>query len=149
MFDRKSDGGGDQSMFPRDNDMQYIPEFTIVDMRIMTSNNDVEPGYGCKLQKISLHHTTLYSYMGHDSLHLLPETFASAGEVAVQRAEASPFIRQQIEGKNVAFYSRVPAKAFVSSMPVAESYYRMVGPNGSELFPGVPCVDIAKVDLLR
>ena len=67
----------------------------------------------------------------------------------VQRAEANPFIRQQMEGKNVAFYGRVPAKAFVSSVPVAESYYRMVGPNGSELFPGVPCVDIAKVDLLR
>jgi hypothetical protein len=129
--------------------MQFIPEFTVVDMRIMTSHNDVEPGYGCKLQKISLHHTTLYSYMGPDSLHLLPETFASAGELGLQRAEASPFIRQQIEGKNVAFFSKVPAKAFVSSVPVTEGFYRMVGVNGCELFPGVPCVDIAKADLLR
>ena len=148
MFERK-DGPTDQSIFPKDNDMQFIPEFTVVDMRLMTSHNDTEPGYGCKLQKISLHHTSLYSYMGADSLYLLPETFHSAGELAVQRAEESPFIRQQMEGKNVAFYAKAPAKAFVSSVPVTEGYYRMVGPNGSELFPGVPCVDIAKADLLR
>ena len=148
-FMYKADNGDNQAVFPRDNDMQFIPEFTVVDMRIMTSNNDVEGGYGCKLQRISLHHTTLYSYMGVEALSLLPETFQGAADLAVERAEASPFIRQQLEGKNVAFFARVPAKAFVSSVAVAEGFYRMVGPNGSELFPGVPCVDIAKAELMK
>ena len=149
MFGKKNDSGGDQSIFPQDNDMQFIPEFTVVDMRVMTSHNDTESGYGCKLQKISLHYTTLYSYMGRDSLSLLPDTFQSAADLAVQRAAENGFIHQQMEGKNVAFFARAPAKAFVSSVAVTEGYYRMVGPNGSELFPGVPCVDIAKGDLLR
>lgn len=148
-FMYKTDNGDNQAVFPRDNDMQFIPEFTVIDMRIMTSNNDVEGGYGCKLQKISLHHTTLYSYMGPESLSLMPETFLSAGQLALQRAEANPFIRQQLEGKNVAFYAKVPPKAFVSSVPITDGFYRMVGANGSELFPGVPCVDIAKADLLK
>ena len=147
MFDKKNDNGSDQSMFPRD--IEFIPEFTVVDMRIMTSHNDTEAGYGCKLQRLSLHHTSLYSYMGSDGLHLLPATFSSASDLAVQRAGESAFIRQQLEARNVAFFAYAPAKAFISSVPVTEEFYRMVGPNGSELFPGVPCVDIAKVDLLR
>jgi len=130
-------------------DVSFIPEFTIVDVRIMTSNNDSEGGYGCKLQRISLHHTSLYSYIGPESLYLLPESFKSAGDLAVQRAVENPFIQKLMEGQNVAFYAHAPAKAFISSVPVTEGYYRMVGPNGSELFPGVPCVDIAKADLLR
>ena len=41
MFDsKKSDNGADQYIFPRD--MQFIPEFTVVDMHIMTSHNDTE-----------------------------------------------------------------------------------------------------------
>jgi hypothetical protein len=149
MFDKKNPDGTEQSIFPRDNDMQFIPEFTIVDMRIMTSHNDTDMGYGCKLQKLSIHHTSLYSYMGSDSLHLLPETFLSASDLAVQRASENPFIRQQMEARNVAFFAYVPAKAFISSVPITEEFFRMVGPNGGELFPGVPCVDIAKVDLLK
>ena len=146
MFDKK-DNGSDQSLFPRDCD--FIPEFTLVNLQIMTSNNDTDAGYGIKLQKISLHFTSLYSCMGADSLSLLPETFQSASDLAVERAMENPFIQRQMEGKNVAFYARAPAKAFISSVPVTEGYYRMVGPNGSELFPGVPCVDIAKADLLK
>ena len=145
----KNEGGTDQPIFPREDDMQFIPEFTVVDMRIMTSNNDTDGGYGCKLQRISLHHTTLYSYMGPDALQLLPDTFNVAGELAVKRASENLFIHNQMEGKNVAFYCRAPAKAFISSVPISEGYYRLVGPNGSELFPGVPCVDIAKADLVK
>jgi hypothetical protein len=142
MFDKKDNG--DQSIFPRD--IEFIPEFTMVNLQIMTSNNDTDPGYGIKLQRISLHNTSLYSA---DSLALLPETFQSASDLAVERATDNPFIQRQMEGKNVAFYARAPAKAFISSVPITEGYYRMVGPNGSELFPGVPCVDIAKADLLK
>jgi hypothetical protein len=145
MFDKK-DNGSDQSLFPS---CDFIPEFTIVNLQVMTSNNDTEPGYGIKLQKISLHYTSLYSCLGADSLYLLPETFQSASDLAVERAVNNPFIQRQMEGKNVAFYARAPAKAFISSVPVTEGYYRMVGPNGSELFPGVPCVDIAKADLVK
>lgn len=146
MFEKKNDSG-EQSIFPRD--LPVIPEFTIVDVRVMTSNNDSEGGYGCKLQRISLHHTSLYSYMGPESLHLLPESYRSAGDLAVTRAADNLFIHKLMEGQNVAFYAHAPAKAFISSVPVTEGYYRMVGPNGSELFPGVPCVDIAKADLIK
>lgn len=44
---------------------------------------------------------------------------------------------------------RVPDNSFISTVPVAEGYYRIVGPSGGELFPGVPCVDIAVEDLFR
>ncbi len=44
---------------------------------------------------------------------------------------------------------QVPANSFVSSMPVVDGFYRIVGPNGGELFPGVSCVDIAQDDLFR
>lgn len=148
MFDsKKSDSGPDQYIFPRD--MQFIPEFTVVDMHIMTSNNDTEGGYGCKLKKIALHPTTLYSYMGPESLQLLPGTFAQATELALERAQANLFVHNQFEAKNVAFFRRVPDNSFISTVPVAEGYYRIVGPNGAELFPGVPCVDIAVEDLFR
>ena len=149
MYIAKESKGGEQYLFPRDNDMQFIPEFTVVDMRIMTGSTESSDGYGLKLQKISLHHTSLYSYMGSDSLLLLPDTLANSSELAVQRASENPFIQLQLEGKNVAFYAKAPAGAFISASPVAEGYYRMVGPNGSELFPGVPSVDIALADLLK
>ena len=71
MFDaKKSDNGMEQNIFPKE--LGIIPEFTVVDMHLMTSHNDTEGGYGCKLKKIELHHTSLYSYMGPESLHLLP-----------------------------------------------------------------------------
>lgn len=148
MFDsKKSDSGVDQYIFPRD--MQFIPEFTVVDMHIMTSNNDTEGGYGCKLKRIAPHPTTLYSYMGAESLRLLPDTFERATELALERAQENLFVHNQFEAKNVAFFRRVPDNSFISSMPVTEGYYRIVGPNGAELFPGVPCVDIAQEDLFR
>ena len=148
MFDnKKSDNGADQYLFPRD--ISFIPEFTIVDMHVMTSHNDTEGGYGCKLKKIALHHTSLYSYMGFDGLQLLPDTYVKASEIAVEKAKENLFIHNQLEGKNVAFYGRVPENSFISSIPVTEGYYRIVGPNGGELFPGVPCVDIAQEDLFR
>lgn len=148
MFDnKKSENGTDQFIFPRD--MNFIPEFTVVDMHLMTSNNETDNGYGCKLKKIDLHPTTLYSYLGPESLHLLPSSFSRAGELAVERAKNNLFIHNQLESKNVVFFGSVPANSFVSSTPVSEGFYRIVGPSGGELFPGVPCVDIAKEDLIR
>ena len=44
---------------------------------------------------------------------------------------------------------QVPENSFISSVPIVDGYYRIVGPNGAELFPGVPCVDIAQEDLFR
>ena len=149
MFDAKESKSQDQFLFPRDNDMQFIPEFTVIDMRIMSSNNESEGGYGCKLQKITLHQSSLYSYLSPESLLLLPESITASSDLAVQRAQESPFIHLQLEGKNVSFFSQVPSHSFISASPVAEGYYRMVGPNGSELLPGVPCVDVALSDLLR
>ena len=106
MFDsRKSDNGTDQYIFPRD--MQFIPEFTVVDMHLMTSHSDTEGGYGCKLKRIMLHQTSLYSYLGSDSLHLLPSTFDKATELAVERARDNLFIHNQFESKNVAFFGKV------------------------------------------
>lgn len=143
----KSDSGEDKSIFPRDT--PFIPEFSVVDMHLMTSHNDTEGGYGCKLKRIELHHTSLYSYMGAENLQLLPGTYERAVELTVERAKNNLFIHNQFEAKDVAFYGKVPDNSFISSVPVAEGYYRVVGPNGAELFPGVPCVDIAQEDLFR
>jgi hypothetical protein len=148
MFDsKKSDNGIDQYIFPRD--MPFIPEFSVVDMHLMTSHNDTEGGYGCKLKKITMHQTSLYSYLGPESLHLLPDSFDKATQLAVERGQENPFIHNQFESKNVAFFGKVPENSFISSVPVVEGFYRIVGPNGGELFPGVPCVDIAQEDLFR
>lgn len=43
----------------------------------------------------------------------------------------------------------MPENSFISSIPIVDGFYRIVGPNGGELFPGVPCVDIAQDDLFR
>jgi hypothetical protein len=148
MFDcKKSESWQEQYIFPTD--MQFIPEFSVVDMHLMSSNNEMESGYGCKLKKIVMHTTSLYSYLGPESLHLLPDSFDKAAELAVERAMKNLFIHNQLESKNVAFFGSAPENSFVSSVPVVEGFYRMVGPNGGELFPGVPCVDIAKADLIR
>ena len=149
MFEVKESKGQEQSVFPRDNDMQFIPEFTVIDLRIMTSHNAVEGGYGCKLQQITLHPTSLYSYVGPESLPLIPGSLQSSLELADQRVKESSFIGSQLELKNVAFFSQIPAGAFVSSTPVYEGTYRMVGKDSGELLPGVPCVDIAEEDLFR
>lgn len=149
MYDAKESKTGDQYLFPRDNDMQFIPEFTVIDMRFMVGNNESESGYGLKLQRITLHPTTLYSYLGPDSLNLLPESIGSAADLAVTRAADSRFVHLQLEGKNVSFCSKVPANAFIASDPVAEGYYRMVGQGGGELLPGVACVDISLSDMLK
>ena len=69
--------------------------------------------------------------------------------MALDRAKENLFIHNQFESKNVAFFGKVPENSFISSVPVVDGYYRIVGPNGGELFPGVPCVDIAKDDLIR
>jgi len=149
MFEMKENKGQEQCVFPRDNDMQFIPEFTVIDLRIMTSHNSVEGGYGCKLQQITLHPTTLYSYIGADSLGLIPPTLESSLELADQRVKESAFIGSQLELKNVAFYCQIPANSFISASPVYEGTYRIVGKDGSELLPGVACVDIAEADLFR
>ncbi len=49
----------------------------------------------------------------------------------------------------MAFYAKVPVNSFISSVPVVEGFYRIVGSNGGELFPGVPCVDVSKEDLFK
>lgn len=144
---RKTDNGSEQHLFPRD--ISFIPEFTVVDMHLMTSHNETDGGYGCKLKKIALHPTSLYSYLASDGLKLLPVTYQDALDLAVKRGEENRFIHNQFESKNVAFFARVPTGSFVSSVPVVEGYYRIVGPNGSELFPGVPCVDVFQDDLFR
>jgi hypothetical protein len=82
MFEVKDSKGQESSVFPRDNDIQFIPEFTMIDLRIMTSHNAVEGGYGCKLQQITLHPTSLYSYLGPESLFLIPHSLQSSLELA-------------------------------------------------------------------
>lgn len=144
---KKSESGVDQFMFPKG--IQFIPEFTVVNVHMMTSNNETDGGYGIKLKRFELHPTSLYSYMGPESLHLLPGTYDRASELAVERARDNQFVHNQFEGTNVAFYAKVPEHSFISSVPVAEGYYRIVGPNGGELFPGVPCVDVFQEDLFK
>ncbi len=129
--------------------VKSIPEFSIIDLQIMTSHSGNENGYGIKVQRIILHPTTLYSYLTVPSLLSIPKTYSESVDVAKGRSEASRFIHNMIEVKNTAFFSKVPANAFISASPVCEGMYRMVGDGGRELFPGVPCVDINESDLLK
>lgn len=129
--------------------LDYIPEFTIVDVRVTISNNQTEGGYGLKLQKVTTHDTSLYSYFGPESLLQLPSTDAQAKEMGEAWQTQNPFICNNIESSYMAFFAQAPDNAYISSTPIADGYYRIVGANGSELFPGVPCVDISQADLLK
>lgn len=150
MYIAKENRGktGEQNLiFPTN--VKSIPEFSIIDLQIMTSHSGNENGYGIKVQKVIQHPTTLYSYLTAPSLLSLPQTYTESVEVAKTRSEASKFIHNMIEVKNTTFFSRVPANAFISASPVCEGMYRIVGDGGRELFPGVPCVDINESDLLK
>lgn len=134
-------------IFPRG--IESIPEFSIIDLQIMTSHSGNENGYGIKVQRVSIHPTTLYSYMTKASLHSIPVTYPDSVDLAKTRLEGSKFIQNMIEVKNTAFFSKVPPNAFISADPVCEGMFRIVGDGGRELFPGVPCVDINESDLLK
>jgi hypothetical protein len=129
--------------------VKSIPEFSIVDLQIMTSHNANDNGYGIKVQRIVLHPTTLYSYLTAASLLSIPVSYTDSVELAKTRSEGSKFIHNMVEVKDTAFFSKVPVNAFISATPVCEGMYRMVGDGGRELVPGVPCVDIKECDLLK
>jgi len=146
MYEAKDKG---QSLFPHDNETSVIPEFTVIDLKIMCAHNECSAGYGLKIQRVSLHPTTLYSYFGQDSLGLLPGSIGEAQGMAEERLRESPFIANVLATKNVAFFARVPKYSYIAEKPVAEGYYRLLGPNSTELFPGVPSIDISARDLLK
>ena len=140
--------GEPQMCFPTH--VKFIPEFSIVDLHIMTSHaGNLEKGYGVNLKKVSLHQTTLYSYLTEPSLLSIPASYAASMESCLAYSRESQFIHNQLEVKNTAFFARVPPNAFISSSSVCEGMYRLVGEGGSELFPGVPCVDIKASDLVK
>lgn len=115
----------------------------------MISNNQTEGGYGLRLHRISLRKSiSLYSYLG-ETLHMLPSTEDSAKSISEERAKTNPFIQSNLEVSNVAFFAKPAAGSYISSIPVCPGYYRVVGPNGGELFPGVQCVDVGERDLLK
>ena len=131
-------------------DVQTIPEFAVVDVQITSSHSgNSEKGYGIKLQKITLHQTTLYSYLTKHSLLSIAGAYHESVELAVARSRESLFIHNQLEVKNTSFFARVPSNAFISSSPICEGVYRLVGQNGSELLPGVACIDIKEEDLIK
>jgi hypothetical protein len=152
MYDAKeskSNKGEDRTEYIFPPQFDYIPEFTIIDMRVTISNNQTEGGYGLKLQKVTLHESSLYSYLGQDALFLLPSSEMQAKEMGEAWQTSNPFICNNLEAKNVAFFAKAPVGSYISSIPVVEGFYRIVGPNGAELFSGVPCVDISLHDLLK
>lgn len=132
-------------IFPQE--VEAIPPFTVLQMQLMISNNQTEGGYGLKLQRVSIKNASLYSYQ--EQLRLLPGTDEAAKSLAEDRSRANPFIQSHLEVSNVAFYARAPAGAFISAEPVCPGFHRVVGPDGAELFPGVPCLDVSVHDLLR
>ena len=151
MYNARDGGrkdGEPQMCFP--SDMRVIPEFSIIDLHIMSSHSlNVDKGYGINLKKVTLHPTTLYSYLTDASLRSLPESYPLSVERATDCSRDSVFIHNQLEVKNTSFFCKVPPNAFISSQPVCEGVYRLVGHGASELFPGVPCVDIRARDLLK
>jgi hypothetical protein len=129
--------------------VKSIPEFTIIDLLVMPSHSGNDNGYGLNVKRVQIHPTTLYSYLTPHSLMSIPETYPDSVEMGKTRSEGSRFIHNAIEVKNTAFFSRVPANAFIAAAPICEGVYRMVGDGGRELFPGVSCVDIYESDLLK
>ncbi len=88
MYIAKENRGktGEQNLiFPTN--VKSIPEFSIIDLQIMTSHSGNENGYGIKVQKVTQHPTTLYSYLTAASLLSLPQTYTES--VAGERVHLS------------------------------------------------------------
>jgi len=149
MYQSNSGEVKQRQLFPQDNGISSIPEFTIVDIMVGTSHVDCSEGYGLKLMQISLHPTSLYSYLGKESLQLLSSSLSGALEISDNWARESPFIMNQVATKNVSFFAKVPMYSFVSAEASTPGVYRLYGPDQGELFPGVPSVDIKESDLLK
>ena len=112
-------------------DVRIIPEFTIIDLHIMASHSgNLEKGYGINLKKVVLHPTSLYSYLTPAALLSVPSSYAGSLEQGLALWKSSPFIHNQLEVKNTSFFCKVPLNAFISSTPVCESMYRLVGDGG-------------------
>ena len=126
-----------------------IQEFTVIDVRVTSSNNQTEGGYCLKLQKVSIHDTTLYSYFGPESLLQLPSTDAQAKELGEAWQTQNPFIHNNLESSYTAFFTRAPDKAYISASPVAEGASTASWAPTGWLFLCVPCVDICRADLVK
>jgi len=150
MFTPKDNKKTNEPQFVFPTDIPVIQEFTVIDMKIMSSHNEGErKGYGIKLQKITVHPTSLYSYLTNASLKTLPATYEESTRLAEERMRESPFIQNQLEVKNTAFFAKAPQNTFVNVTPVCEGMHRLFGPEGAEIFPGIPCIDVATTDLLK
>lgn len=80
---------------------------------------------------------------------MLPSSILEAHNLADERTRESPFIANLLATKNVSFFARVPRYSYIAEKSVADGYYRLMGPGSTELFPGVPSVDISVRDLLK
>ena len=119
---------------------EVIREFTLINLRVMISNNETEGGYGLKLQQVQVESLSLYSFLGTESLHLLPESEKTAKELNEERQSSNPFIMNNID-RIVALFLQVPAGSYSSPHPVGDQF-RLLGPNSSELGNELACVDI-------
>ena len=75
---------GEKQIFPEG--IEWIPAYTVLELHLNTTHNQTD-GYGCKIAKIGIHASSLYSYMTPYWLGYFPSGL-DAAEVKVAAIQA-------------------------------------------------------------
>ena len=75
---------GEKQIFPEG--IEWIPAYTVLELHLNTTHNQTD-GYGCKIAKIGIHASSLYSYMTPYWLGYFPSGL-DAAEIKVAAIQA-------------------------------------------------------------
>ncbi len=109
-------------VFPRH--LGVIPTFTVVDVVVAPTHNQTD-GWACKLARMTLHESSLYSYMTPTALDLLPHSEAEALQFYEAMAPKCEKICNVIERTRQCFYAPLTQGSFLAEMPLYPDYFRV------------------------
>ncbi len=141
--------GGDKPLFP-EGMKGFIEPNTVVDLVLNPSHNQAG-GYGCKMNKVSPHASSLYSYMKPSGLEMLRGTAESARVFCEEQAAKCDPVSNCVDRSRFSMYGNVNPTAKVVDMRGDLDFVRIECPRGSgqPVLPGVQSVDVAFKDLQR
>ena len=130
-------------VFPTDR--AFIPAYTMVDIVVAPGHNKSD-GFGCKLNRVIPHHSTLYSYVKvlEASFGQSLQTSKAFMETALR--ECTP-IKNCVETGRICFVDRVNNWSYVSEIRPDSPFLRLSAEEGNTPVPGVSNIDIAKEDM--
>ena len=141
--------GGDKPLFPKGTRGFFEPN-TVVDL-VLTPSHNQSGGYGCKMSKVALHASSLYSYMKPSGLESLRGTADTALAFCEEQGEKCTPVANCVDRSRFSLYGNVNPLAKVVGMREDLDFVRIECPRGSgqPVLPGVQSVDVAFADLMR